>query len=808
MTNTIVRRTILTALSFCLLAATGHSFAQQLTPGQRSEAKRQLQTMSPEEIDAKIASLGMTREEAEKRAKENGIDLQAYLKGVTQNPSTASPTQIFIQSGDKPVVDDRDGGTSPERTAMPKKAVMDSVRGLPFFGYEVFMTVPAAFEPSASGPVDPEYIVGPDDVLRLSVWGQVEQQSELVVDRDGRIFLPTAGPIVVSGLTVEEIQKAIERQLSRSFQGLTSNPKTVWLDVALGRIKPKRVFIMGEVNNPGGYTVNSYATVFSSLFSVGGPTVKGSLRDVRLIRGNKVVAKIDLYQYLTGAEKNNDLRVQNNDIVYVPVRKSTVFIDGEVRRPGIYELLPGENLRKLVEYAGGTMPSTYVDRFQIERILPPKDRVKNEPERRFFDANYRELLSRNSDFTIVDGDFVSLFPVLREVRNYVTISGPVNKPGKFQFQPKMRIRDLILMADSLRPETYIVRAELVRTMQDNMTRVSMPFDLRAAMEGNAAANIFLQPMDEVFIHTKELTQLENEFIDVYGSVKEPGRHRFAKGMTLIDVVLMSKGFTEDAYRLKVEVARMSGSSDSDSLVFLTSGALPDLRDTAAVGSFSFFEEFRKNDFPLKHRDMVFIRPDPAFRPQTTVNITGEVRYPGDYALTNHNEYLSDLIARAGGVTPAAYLRGGRIVRENERVNVDFQEVMDSPRSNEDIILHPNDKVEVPKKPNFIRISGEVNNPGLLAFISSDRLGDYIDRSGGLTDSAEYIILIHPNGYAERFRTGFFGGNSDVYDGSTIMVTKVAPPKEERKEFDIGNLIRDLFAITASALTILVLSRQL
>ncbi|KAB2919310.1 MAG: hypothetical protein F9K22_15280, partial [Bacteroidetes bacterium] len=336
----------------------------------------------------------------------------------------------------------------------------------------------------------------------------------------------------------------------------SSSPKTVWLDVTLAKVRPKRVFIMGEVTNPGGYTVNSYSTIFSSLFAVGGPTVNGSLRDVRLIRDNKVVAKVDLYLYFTGAEKNTDVRVQNNDIIFVPTRKSTVYIRGDIRRPGVYELLPGEQLKKLTEYAGGYTPSSYLERVQVERIVPFKERVKNDLERRYIDINYRDILSKNRDYALSDGDMVSFYSVQDEVRNYVTVSGAVYKQGTYQFQPGMKVRDAVLLADSLRPESYDVRGEVVRFLEDNRTKTMLSFDVQAMMAGDPMHNIVLKPKDEVIIHSIDVSRLGPQFVEIFGKVKQPGRYVLTREMSLVDLLMLAGGFTEDASRLNAEIARL------------------------------------------------------------------------------------------------------------------------------------------------------------------------------------------------------------------------------------------------------------
>lgn len=783
-------------------------YSQQLTDSQRAQAENQLQTMTPEEIDAKIKSLGMTREEAEKHAKENGIDLQSFLRGTGGSVPASTGTPIapkqLLQSGPME-------GPTVENAAI--KAIgstreFPTSRGLKYFGYDVFITTPNAFEPSAVGPIDPDYIVGPEDVLRVSIWGQVEQQNELTVDKEGRIYIPSAGPVVVSGLTVDEVNKNLTKQLSRSIQGLTATPKTVWLDVTLAKIRPKRVFIMGEVNNPGGYTVNSYATIFNSLFSVGGPTVNGSLREVRLIRGNKIVAKIDLYLYLTGAEKINDIRVQNNDIIYVPVRKNSIYLKGEVRREGIYELLPGENLKKLLEYAGGNLPTSYLERVQVERIIPLKERIKNELERRYLDINYREIVAKNGDFPLSDNDMVTFYSVLDEIKNYVTITGSVFKPGRYQLFPNMSLKDLIQLADSLRPETYTARGELTRTESDDRSKISIPFDLRSVIENKSGANIILHSKDEILIHDISITRVAEEFVEILGSIKKPGIYNLTRNMTLTDLLMLAEGYSEDAWMLQAEIARIDPKKEADTLSYIYFTDLPDIRDTTKSNNFDYFVKRREKGFRLKHRDKIFIRPNPNFKIQQLVKIAGEVNYPGTYALITHNEYLTDLINRSGGKTNAAYLRGGALFRSGERVNVDFQNAVDAPKNNKDFILHEGDSIYIPKKPNSIRLAGEVNNPGILGFIDGEDMWDYIDNAGGLKDSADYIVLYHPSGYAEKFSTGWFGGDSKVLDGSAIVVAKIPPPTIDKKEVDLGILIRDMFAITASVLTILVLSKQL
>ena len=401
----------------------------------KQQAETQLKQMTPEQIDARIKEYGMTREQAEAKAQELGIDLNSYLQGV----SAGAPLPETLPA-DTTIRDTTQAQTAPEKkeTPAPKHA-----GALQYFGYDVFATTPAAFEPTAVGPVDPEYIVGPGDVLRVAVWGQVELQNELTVDKEGRIFIPTVGQVMVSGQTMDATYTRLKAQMSKSYSGLVSHPPTVWLDVTLAKLRPKRVFIMGEVSKPGGYTVSSYATVFSTLFSVGGPTVRGTLRDVRVIRDNKTITHVDLYNYLVGADSTNDIRVQNNDIVFVPPRGKTASISRGVLRPAIYELLPGENLSALLEYAGGVRSTAYLERIQVDRIIPFSERKPGALERKVIDLDFRAIVNAHKDYELDDGDAITVYSILDDRMNVVTLTGAVYRPGIFQLEKTPSIKTLI-----------------------------------------------------------------------------------------------------------------------------------------------------------------------------------------------------------------------------------------------------------------------------------------------------------------------------------------------------------------------------
>ncbi len=764
----------------------------------KQQAESQLQQMSPQQIDAKIKEYGMTREQAESKAKELGIDLNAYL--LRDSGSSLQPVPPSLSPEETPQTD-----KSKDKKEVPSQPPPTSKGGLPYFGYDVFASTPSAFEPTAVGPVDPEYIIGPGDVLRFAVWGQVELQNEVTVDKEGRIFIPTVGQIMVSGQTLDATHSKLKAHMSKSYSGLVSRPPTVWMDITIAKLRPKRVFIMGEVSKPGGYTVSSYGSVFSTLYSVGGPTVRGTLRDIRIIRGNNTIAHVDLYNYLLGADSTNDMRVQNNDIVFVPPRGKTVAITREVLRPAIYELLPGENLDKLIEYSGGARSTAYLERVQVDRIIPFRERKPGGPERRVIDVNFRDILNANKDYDLVDGDVISVYSIFDERMNIVMLRGAVARPGQYQLERAPSLRALLSAAEGLQPGAYLEVAHLVRFNDDWLTRRIIPFELKNVLT-EPEADWKLMPRDEVFIFSIEAIEVKNKSVTIRGEVKSPGKFALTENMTLQDIILLAGGYTEGAEMLQAEVSRIDPAGiPGDSLVRIYHPKLPTVfnadgrniaGDTTSVQSL-----LAQGFFVLQNHDEVLIRPNPDFSLQQNVTIGGDMIHPGVYAIERKGERLSSLLARAGGPTTTSYLGGAELTRGGQRILIDFEKAFTKRDPVHDVTLLGGDAIKVPPKPNTVLVSGEINGGGLLSFVKGESVSDYIDRAGGLTDSSDYAVLMYPTGERRRVNFGFLRSNPEVADGSSIRVLKVPPPPVPEKGQSVSGTIIDMFAILTSAATI-------
>ena len=423
-----------------------------------------------------------------------------------------------------------------------------------YFGYNLFEKIPSAFEPAAVGPIDPGYLIGPGDVLRLYLWGAVELQYELNVDNQGTVFIPTAGQMFVSGVPYSELKNKMMLYLSRFYEGLTANPPTVFLDISLAKLKPIKIFVMGEVSKPGGYTISSFASVFNALYSVGGPLESGSLREIRVIRNNKVISKVDLYDYLLKGQLIGDVRLQNNDMVFIQPRGKTVSINGEVLRPAIYELRDGENLKKLFEFSGGLKSSAYTGRVQVARIKPFEQRKKFEFEKEILDVDLTDLLQNPSaDFVLSDGDTVSVYPISEKLINYVAIKGAVLRPGTYQFTKVKRLSDLIYEAEGVLPEAYLNKADIFRTRPDE-TYQFISVDLSKALDGDPINNIELQPRDSVKIYSI-FELIDKKFVSIQGYVKKPVSLPFADSLTLYDMVFRAGGLQDPIFRGKAFTLR-------------------------------------------------------------------------------------------------------------------------------------------------------------------------------------------------------------------------------------------------------------
>lgn len=668
---------------------------------------------------------------------------------------------------------------------------------LKYFGYDVFRNVPDAFRPNATGPVDPGYQVGPGDVMRLTVWGQAEFQYELTVNKDGKVFIPVAGQVSVTGISFEELQEKIKTLLSRSYSGMTSVPPRTYMDLTVVKQRPVRIFVMGEVKNPGGYTVPSLATAFNALYSVGGPLEGGSLRNVKIVRDGKEVSTVDMYEYLLNGTCTTDVRLQNNDVVFIPPRGKTVAVTGSVYRPAYYELRDNDKLLSLVKYFGGVMSTTNIDRAQLYRVLPFDKRNDSLPITRLTSIKLGDCILNKKDLDLFDMDSLCFTPLYTDVKNMVKLSGAVKYPGMYQSDTTTLSELIFSIGKVIEDQYFNLRADLFRLNPDLVTRSVIPISLERLRTDRTYDQV-VKPGDEVVVYDRTVEKPYDLQIEVTGEVNRPGLCTLSTNMTLIDALIYAGGFNRKAYKKAVDVYRLDR-TDPDTLCRVIRIKMPD--------SLNYLDSAARS-FRLQDRDRIVVRIDPLYNEIEIVKVTGKVMFQGGYALRNRNVRLVDILERAGGLTSDAFLEGAFVIRNGKRVVVNFSKAYYENSVKDNILLKGGDSLYIPGKPNTILVYGNVNNPGLLSYVEDSRAGTYIDRAGGLADSTESILVKFPNGETRKIRKHSNGPK--LPDGSSIFVTRkpFVDQSKQKQGPTIAEVIRDTLAIITSAVSILVLAVKL
>ena len=335
---------------------------------------------------------------------------------------------------------------------------------LPAFGYNIFSTSPTAFETSLNVPVPANYVVGPGDEIIITMWGETQLERTLTVSKEGNIYIPDAGLINVNGLSIQGLRQKLFNILSKTYSSLNASANgeaRTNLDVATGTLRTVKIYVLGEVSKPGGYTLPSLSTSFTALYYSGGPTLNGSLRNVKILRNGETISVIDLYDYLTKGDKSTDVNLEDGDIIFVPPVGKRVALAGQVFRPAVYELKQGDMLKDLIAYAGGLDFNAYFGRVHIERVIPFDQRNEFTNNIMDIDLNFPTVDDlRNSNYSLEDGDVVNILRINNKPENRVTIKGSVRKPGVYELSSNiMTVRDLIYKADSLAPDAFRAKSD-------------------------------------------------------------------------------------------------------------------------------------------------------------------------------------------------------------------------------------------------------------------------------------------------------------------------------------------------------------
>ncbi|GAB3749969.1 SLBB domain-containing protein [Spirosoma pomorum] len=643
----------------------------------------------------------------------------------------------------------------------------DTTKRLKVFGASLFENANLSFEPNLRIATPRSYVVGPDDEISIDISGAASENFQLKVSPEGTVKAPNVPPIYVAGLTIEQAEQRIIARLRRAgYQGLGVPGSGIDANIALTNIRSIQVTLVGEVVRPGTYTISSLGSAFNALYLAGGPNPEtGSFRKINIIRGNRVIRTLDLYDYILRADQRNNIRLQDQDVIRVADYVSHIEIDGEVRRPAIFEVLPGEKLQTVLNFAGGFSDDAYRASITLRR--------NTSRERRIITISEEQLATFNPQ----TGDKYKVGKILERYENRIQIAGAVMRPGDYAFEPGLEtVRQLIQRADGLRQDAFMNRAIIIRERAD-MDKENISFDLGKLMKG-IIGDIPLMRQDSLTILSiKDLR--EEYYVTIEGAVNKPDTIEFAKNMSVADLIVRAGGFQQGATPTRIEVARRVR---EDSVGFETARLKlykfsidRDLRITQFNDPNSGLPD--SATFELQPFDIVYVRRSTNYEEQRQVNIYGEIRHPGNYAISSRDERITNVIERAGGLLPSAYLPGAQLLRNGEVIGNDFRRILTNTNSEENLLLSDGDTLFIPRRSEVITIEGGVLNPSSVSYKAGYEFDDYISEAGGFTDNARKskAYIIYPNGRKDRTRpfldrhSLFNDSRPRVEPGSTIVV---------------------------------------
>jgi protein involved in polysaccharide export with SLBB domain len=514
------------------------------------------------------------------------------------------------------------------------------------FGYKLFNSETLTFEPNLNIPTPKDYMLGPGDEVIIDVWGASEQTYQEIISPEGYIKIPNLGPIYLNGMSIERASDRIKNRLTEIYSGLKSrqgSPPNTFSQVSLGQLRTITVHVIGEAQRPGSFNVSSLSTVAHALYLSGGPNYNGSMRQIDIIRDNRIESTVDVYDFLINGVLENNITLKDGDIIRIKPYVNRIEVIGEVKREGIYETIEGENFGQLLEYVGGFTENAYTKLIKARR--------NQDGEKIFADLSVEEL----SEIETKNGDQVIVQGILERYQNRVQIKGAVFREGEYELTDGLTVKQLIEKAEGLRGDAFMERGLVYRTNEDYSYTV-IPFNLRELIKGNQDA-IFLQREDIVQISS--IYDLNDEqYVLINGEVKNSGTFPYFQNMTVEDLIIRAGGLRESASGSMVEVARRVRSIDEK-----------ETNQTAEIFNFSISKNLEltaeDSKFILQPYDQIFIRKSPGYEPQVTIKVEGEVLYPGLYALKTKNERISDIIKRSGGLTSDGYPEGATLIRRTE-----------------------------------------------------------------------------------------------------------------------------------------------
>ena len=788
------------ALILLLILGAAPVAAQTMSDSQVLEYVKEgiRQGKEQKQLASELARKGVTKEQA-MRVK------QLYEQQNNVNASNATGTDV----NESRLREEMKENTSDMLEDHP--STQDIARSNQVFGRNIFNTRNLTFEPSVNIATPLNYRLGPGDEVIIDIWGASQNTIRQQISPDGTINIQKIGPVNLNGLTIAEANDYLKKTLNKIYNGLNNtNDPTSDIRLTLGSIRTIQINVMGEVVQPGTYSLSSFSTVFHALYRAGGVSDIGSLRNVQLVRNGKNIATIDVYQFIMKGNIQDDIRLQEGDVVIVPAYDVLVKIDGKVKRPMRFEMKKDESLSTLISYAGGFDADAYTRSLRVVRQNGQEYEVNTVK-----DLDYSVYKMRN-------GDVVTAEAILNRFTNKLEIRGAVYRPGIYQLNGKLNtVRELVNEAQGLTGDAFLNRAVLYRQREDLTTEV-IPVDIKAIMDGTSP-NIILAKNDILYIPSIHDLEDRGDVV-IHGEVAKPDSYPYADNMTLEDLIIQAGGLREAASVVRVDVSRRIKNPRS----------IVDNDTIGQIYTFSLKEGFVVDGTPgfiLQPYDEVYVRRSPGYQAQQNVAVEGEILFGGSYAMTSREERLSDLINKAGGTTNYAYLRGAKLTRianasEKKRmgdvirlmsrqlgeamidslgirvedhftVGIDLEKAIANPGSTADIVLREGDVISIPKNNNTVTINGAVMVPNTVSYIKGENIDYYLNQAGGYSENAKKSkkFIVYMNGQVTKVKGS---GKKQIEPGCEIIV-----PSKAKKRNNIGNILG--YATTFSTLGMMVAS---
>lgn len=746
--------------------------------------------ISQSQMEQQAATRGMPQDQIQKLDDRINKLSSNDLKAQNKFPSTEkSAGRSFRGDQVKNLKSNTDTGNS----ARPNyDLVFDRIR-TKIFGEELFNNSNLTFEPNLRLATPVNYVVGIDDELLIDIYGFSEATYKTTVSPEGTIRIPNVGPVYVNGLLIEQARKKIQASLKTIYPGISGNHPSTFVSINLGNIRSIKVFIVGEVKLPGTYTLPSLATVFNALYSCGGPNKNGSFRNIQLIRNNQIIKVIDVYKFLVDGIQQENISLRDQDVIKVSPYANRIEFRGEVKKPGIFEIIQGEKLDKVLQYAGGFTDKAYTHRIKV---------IQNDTrEKTVYDVKDADY----NAFNVHRGDLYLIEPIINRFANRVQIMGSVFRPGIYALDSTLTAVKLIRKADGLKEDAFTARGTIYR-LSDKLIPEIINFDVVKLLAGSDP-DIYLHREDSIVIYSR--SQLQEKYtVTIGGEVIKPDTVPWALNMHLQDLILQSGGLTDAASEKRIEITRRIKDSDP----FSPNASISKVfRIDLPLGL-----ESLKNtpDFVLEPFDDVVVRILPGYSLPQFATVLGEVLYSGRYAIKAKNQRISDLVKDASGLTPQAFTEGATLIRQNSNskverdkrrqllqrlrsspkdsvqitrqifqqdsilqrqalpVGINLKKILENPGSKYDLVLIDGDTIKIPQRLETVRISGDVLYPVRVRYDRSLSLVQYINSAGGFAPNAakKRTYVLYANGSVRgTSKFLFFNNYPSVLPGAQIIV---------------------------------------